>query len=434
LIRRAYTKWKDLFHSFIIQGISIALVFAGNLLLARYAGTNSYGIYVHVFNWVSLLAVVATGGRDDLVLAELPRYQADGRWGQIGYLIKRTNRHVLIGSMITILLFLSLVWLLHLPSLYEYRTAFGWAAIAIYCTAFLTLNQLILQALDHVRLSQVVEKLVKPGLLIFFIWIAAFSGHGLGAQQLILLADLVLVLCFLLLVWLIYPKVRDFLQTPPEAVAGKGHTTRTFIFFSITLLTLLVTKVTMLILPWFAMQKDIGIFNICYRMSDLIIYPFFLMHTVLPQLFAKHSDTDRAGKQSMYDSATRMMTWLSLPLLAVNILAGRYFLGWFGRDFAADHLSLVLLSISQFFYAFFGPASTMLMMQGYEKYSAFCLLGYVVLLTLANIWLIPLMGITGGALATLICCFIYNVTLSISAYRRIGVISPWLKRRPIRSS
>src|SRR5260370_22637087 len=63
-------------YAFLIQGISIVLVFVSNWWLVRHTFTIAYGVYVNIFNWVSILAVLVLGGRDDLVLPQLPKYIA----------------------------------------------------------------------------------------------------------------------------------------------------------------------------------------------------------------------------------------------------------------------------------------------------------------------------------------------------------------------
>jgi O-antigen/teichoic acid export membrane protein len=404
------------------------MVFIGNLLLARRAGADTYGTYVHIFNWISILGVVATGGREDLVLSEITRYQVGNQPWLIGFLVKRTNRLIFIASAGVGLFFLTIIWLFPIKTLHEYRIEFLIAAAAIYFTAFITLNQSILQALNHIRLSQFVEKLVKPGLLILFLLLAGILDLRIDTdgRQLILLMEGVQGICCLLLGWFVIQRTKPYSSSGAGMVGGGHLTKKTFYFFFITLLTVLITKITMLLLPRFAQPKDIGIFNICYRFSDLIVYPFFLMHTVLPQLFARHNTSDITRKQSLYNTATRLMTVLSLPLLALNFFAGRYFLGWFGEEFADGYTALLLLSASQFLYSIFGPANTILMMQDQEKYSVICLLIYVLVLILTSLWLIPTLGITGGALAMLVSCLFYNIILSVCAYRLSRVVSPFL--------
>src|SRR5262249_15839568 len=131
------------------------LVFASNWWLVRSTDTTAYGIYVHVFNWVSILGVLATGGRDDLVLAELPKYIAAGEGSRVVRLVRSANAWVFGLTLLIGGAFIGLISLIPLSSLSEHRNLFLIAVAAVYFSAFLTLNQVILQALDHIRLSQI---------------------------------------------------------------------------------------------------------------------------------------------------------------------------------------------------------------------------------------------------------------------------------------
>jgi len=434
LSRFVYTRWSDpekkrivrgTLQTFIIQGFSVALVFAGNMVLTRWAGADAYGRYVHVFNWVSILAVAVTGGREDLVLTEITRYHSAGETGRIAWLIRRTNLHVLLASLLLGLVFSAIIFLFPIPTLHEYRFDLLVAWGAVYFTAFLSLNQAILQSLNYIRLSQVVERLARP-LLLFLIFGAAWLMHvSAGSRLLIILAEITIGCCCILLAFLLLAKTRSYFAARQTGLPREPLTKKTLHFFLITLMTMLVTKITMLILPYFAGREQVGIYNIASRFSDLVIYPFFLMHAVLPQLFARHTLAETAYKQSLYRSVTKMMTALCLPLLLLDVVAGKFLLGLFGQEFVSGYTALVLLSISQLFYSLFGPANTVLMMQNQERESVICLVIYILLLTGLNLVLVPLWGITGGATAALVCCLIYNILLAIRAYRLSGVISPF---------
>jgi O-antigen/teichoic acid export membrane protein len=434
LSRFDYTKWSDpekkaivrgTLHSFVIQGVSILLVFAGNLVLTRRAGADAYGKYVHIFNWVSILAVLVTGGREDLVLTEITRYDVARQPAFTAWLIKRTNSHILLAWLFTGIGFLTTIFILPVVTLHEYRYDFLIAWTAVYFVAFLTLNQAILQALNHIRLSQVVDRLVRPFLLILFFGVALFAGYSASSRLLIGVAEMALGGSCLVLAALLLAKTRTYFGARQNVFPPEKLTKKTVHFFLITLMTLLITKISMLVLPYFSDRRSIGIFNISYRFADLVVYPFFLMHAVLPQLFARHALTDVSDKQSLYSSSTKLMMALSLPLMLLIAVVGKYLLGWFGNDFTSGYSALILLSISQLFYSLFGPANTVLMMQGRERQSVVCLLVYVLLLFGLNLVLVPRWGITGGAFSTLIGCLVYNILLAVQVYRFSGVVSPF---------
>ena len=281
------------FHSFLIQGVSILLVFGSNLWLVRSSDPESYGLYIHVFNWVSILSVFVMAGRDDLVLALIPRYVTEGRFDEAVRLARRCNRWLLLATIVVSGAFLATITLIPVRALSEHRQLFLLSSAAIYFTACLGVNQVILQALNHIRLSQLVEKIAKPLLLVGGIGIFRLLSVPFSPRGLVLLASLVLagcgVLLFILLEWRLRHLPVSGTQRPfPEA----NITRKTAYFFCISLLNMLSTRIVMLILPYFTSTGAIGIFNISSRFADLLILPFFLMHTVLPQLFARHSDTE----------------------------------------------------------------------------------------------------------------------------------------------
>jgi O-antigen/teichoic acid export membrane protein len=422
------------FHSFLIQGISVALVFVSNLWMVRSSSPDAYGLYVQVFNWVSILSVIALGGRDDLVLAQLPRYTELQHSRLLG-LIRAVNRWIFGAALVVGGVFLTLIFLVRIETLSGHQNLFRFGMVAVYLTACLSLNQVVLQALNHIRLSQIVEKIVKPLLLIGGIALLRLFSIPFDTRALVILSCVVLGICCGGSIWLVF---RNLPLTPPAALSAEPSAAaeqlsgKTFYFFSISLFNLLSTKITMLILPVFAPQAAVGIFNIGYRFADLLVFPFFLMHTVLPQLFARHAVTGRAYTQSLFSESNKLMTLLSLPLLLFNLLAGKFFLHLFGPAFGTGYWAMIYISLAQFLFSFFGPANTILMMQDREKYSAICLLLFVLVLLATSWWLIPHGGIAGGALAILISSAVYNILLAVVTYRLFGVCSPffaWLVPR-----
>jgi O-antigen/teichoic acid export membrane protein len=423
-------------YSFFIQGVSVLLVFASNLWMVRSSDPASYGLYVHLFNWVSILAVLVLAGRDDLALALIPRYAARDQPLRIARLIKRCNRWLLLASLVVGGGFIAFIFIFPVRTLSEYRWLFLVSMAAVYFTACLGLNQPILQALNHIRLSQLVEKIAKPLLLIACIAVFRLTALPFGGKTLVLLSSIVLGICSVVVLAVIGRKVNRFnagapaaenaaLQSPDQLPAKENLSRKTFYFFGISLLNLLSIRIAMLMLPYFLPAQDIGIFNISSRFADLLIFPFFLMHTVLPQLFARHSVTEKAYTQSLFNESNRLMCILCIPLLLINIVAGKFFLHWFGPEFGQGYPGLVYISIAQFLFSFFGPSNTILMTQDGEKYAALCLLIYVVVLAVLCRMLIPVAGITGSAIAILISSLLYNVLLAVVTYRVSRIYSPF---------
>jgi O-antigen/teichoic acid export membrane protein len=409
----------------VIQGISIALVFVGNLLVARWAGADAYGNYVHIFNWISILSIMALGGMGDVAIARIPKYLANDQPGRVYSFARKSNRFILLSSIGIAILFLLIIYLLPLKTLHENRTEFLLASAGIYGMTFLSLNQNILQSLNYISQSQWVEKWIKPGLLALFFIAARWWLYRSDSRILVIIAVLIMGICCLVVFQLLWQKIKIY-RLDTRSYLEENLRRKMSYFFSIDVLNLLSTKITMLILPYFSLQREVGIFNVSYRIADLVIYPFFLMNTVMPQLFSKHFGSELSHKQFLYSEATKLMTLISIPILLINIAAGKFFLGWFGKDFVEGYMALVQLSVAQFLFSLFGPAHIILTMMNKEKYATLALLIYVIVLLAGNLILVPVFGINGGTMGVIIGSLTYNGVLAFMAYRSCGVGSPYL--------
>ena len=345
---------KNTFYSFIIQGVSVILVFAGNIFLTRWAGSSVYGEYVHIFNWISVLSVIALGGRDDLLLSKIPKYLNDDEHDQLRKTVKKTNRDIFIRSVIVISAFLFLIFFIDIKTLSDIKYNFALAGVAIYLISFTTLNQSALQALNYIKLSQVPEKIIRPFLLFILIVLLKITASVINVKSLIVIANIGSAICCAFILYFIIKKIKGYRSEVKRMSGRENLSTQTFYFFLISLFYLLSTKISMLILPYFMSEKNVGIFNIAYRFSELLIYPVFLMHYILPQLFAKHHLSDLTYKQSLFSESAILTTAISIPILLINIFAGKFLLGWFGKDFLIGYESLIYLSLAQLLFSVFG--------------------------------------------------------------------------------
>ena len=116
----------------------------------------------------------------------------------------------------------------------------------------------------------------------------------------------------------------------------------------------------------------------------------------------------------------------TVPLLLVALAAVLLLLTLILRFKLHAFIALVLVSLAQFLFSLFGPANTILMMQDRERYSAYGMGVYVLALFICSRLLLPIAGITGGALAILISSFLYNVLLNVWVYRFYGMVTPFL--------
>lgn len=406
--------------SVLVQAASTVLIFASSLLLVKIGTVSAYGIYVHVFNWVTILAVIACYGMEDIVLAEIPGLLKKNKLSNIAGLLRHVNKLVILFSILISIIFLIIVFSGVIGGLEQHKYLFLSAVINIYLIAFIFVNQQALQAFNRFYASQVADKIVKPLLIITFLSGLWFFYKKVDAGVLVICNTLALVIC----AGIVFVFLRNTVHSKEPAEhfsAGyKKIIEKSGYFLLISLFFLLKSRLSMLILGGLNDTDAVGILNITLRLADFVFLPFILIHTVVPQLFASHSDSQFLYKRELFNKITRLIAIGSGSIMIFMLIFGKQILGWYDSSIVKYYDILIILCASQLLYSFFGPCSAILMMQGKQKQAALSLLADLIFSSIIFFVLIKKFGLTGAAGATFCSSLVYNVILRVIVHRHLS--------------
>jgi O-antigen/teichoic acid export membrane protein len=398
-----------------VQAFSYLLVFISNILMVRVAGMENYGIYITVINWISLLSVFAAQGMEDVVLAEIPPSVANGNYRNAKKIIFFANKIILTGAVIVTLVFFIIIKSGVVTVFTDNDLTFFAALINIYLFAFIMVNQQALQAFNRFYSSQLADRIVKPLLLIIAFTVFYYTSLKPGAVFLINTTTVVQIICALIVLLFLKTTFKNSIAEKDDSANEKkikyGYTN--FYFFIISLLYLLKAKIAIFIFGFAGKPEDTAVFNILSRLADFVVVPFFIIHAVVPQLFSKHKQADKAYKKELFNRITLLSTGGAVLVFLFIILSGKFLLRLYNNSIAENYRLLIVLSASQLLYSVFGPSSALLMMQGRQKQAAFILLADVAVSIILFGVFIKLYGLTGAVWATVISVFIYNLLLRI---------------------
>jgi O-antigen/teichoic acid export membrane protein len=135
---------------------------------------------------------------------------------------------------------------------------------------------------------------------------------------------------------------------------------------------LLVTQqggsLEILLLGMFGTKEMVGIYSVVLRFRLIISLPMAAFNTTLAPLISEaHARSDRERLKGLFNSATRWVMILSLPLVAIIVLFGGLLLGLFGQAYTAGYLTLTLMALGQLVNVCVGPVGHMLLMTGYSR-------------------------------------------------------------------
>jgi O-antigen/teichoic acid export membrane protein len=405
--------------SIIVQGFSFFFIFISSVIMVRLAGIPEYGIYVNIFNWINLLTVISCFGMEDVVLALIPVELKKNNARAIISIVTRANKTILIVSLISSLLFIAIVFSGLVPSFNEYKNLWLLALVNIYLGSFIIVNQQTLQAFNRFYVSQAIDKILKPSLLVLLLSTFWFSRKNIDARTLIIFNITVLTICCVVLLLFVrstlnkLPKQARDVEKPPIFGAN-------LYFVLISVFVLLKSRIIMMILGTMNQTEDVGILNIAYRLADFVLLPYMLIHAVVPQLFSSHKHSEVGYRKKLFQKSNQLILIGALPIMLFFVAFGKLVLKLYDPALQQYYTILLILCGSQFLYSVFGPCTALLMMQGKQKQAAWAMLLDIAINSLLFFAFIEWLGLMGAAVASFLGSLCYNILLRILVNRNLN--------------
>lgn len=396
-----------------LKVISLLVGLATTVVLARWLGPASFGIYSFVLAVAAVAVLPAHAGLSTLLERETARGYAVENWGGVRGLWRWAFRLTAILTSLIAVLLLATLWTFQkelAPA--EFNAAF-WSILLIPVLGANSLRGAAMRGIGEPVKGIVLEALVKPGVLLTGV-VVLYSisilspGTAVAAN---LVATMTAV--FLGLIW--FRRLRG-----PQVVNARPAYKALLWWQSIAPLAFLVgtqqlIKYTdIILLGALTTATDVGQYRIATQASELIIFALVGVRVVASPRIARLYTLGE--KQSMQRLVIRASQWsVSAALFAFLVLTiwGESLLRIvFGPDYVVSIQPLITLALGQLFVAYFGLASTLLTMTGYERISLRIFVFASILNLALNLLLIPLFDMLGAAIATATSLAVAHVSLS----------------------
>ncbi len=413
--------------SFGLKIANTAFALIITVLLTRLLGTSDYGAYVFALAWANLLAVPAMLGMQNLLVRYVAVYRAQGLGTLIRGLLRRSNQIVLVVSLSIALLASIIIWALAADTDQLMLPPLWIALIAIPLLALVGIWEGILRGFQRVVKGQMPQMLIRPAVFIVLVLGAYLLGRNLSAPQAVALHVASIGAAVLVGIWLL-------LSSIPQAVkeATPQYDTREWLrgampLFFLSGMTILNQRLDIIMLGMLGGAEATGIYQVAKRGADLIFFVILSVNAVAGPAFAGlHAEENMEHLQRLVTKISRVIFILSLPIAILMILFGHWFLLIFGSDFTDGRVVLIVLCTGYLVSLALGPAGVVLIMTGYGRDALMGSgIGVFVIVTL-NLTLIPIWGLDGAAIATVISMFLRNFLMMMRVYKRLGIYTTLL--------
>ena len=277
------------FRILALQIVSVVIIFVGNVMVARWYGDEIYGLYSHLFNWFSLLSIIAVVGMDDYHIATLPALKIQKDYAAIQKVLKWSLISIAVAAAAVMLFFNFIISTFNINGLSENHLVFKYAASLIFLFAIGNNLTSFLRGLDVIVKSQVAEKIIRPVVFVFVLLVWHYWN-----QSVLTIYQLISAVAISVLAGLFYEGFlirKELVRSYPAANNVTGHTlnfNKNRYFLAMSILYILTTRVDILVLGSLAPLAEVGYYNVALKVADIIAYPVIISNIVIPTFLSRY--------------------------------------------------------------------------------------------------------------------------------------------------
>jgi len=432
LINKIKNKLSKDIHLFeLLKGASISLIFQvfGILLgyvfiflLSKYYGAEGMGIFSLSFALLNIFVLFGKFGLDTATVKLTSEYSSVNEISGIKDIyFKILIIMIPINIVLTFLLFFLAPYIadniFNKPylSIYFQIIAFGILPMSL---RFLNANNL--RAIKYISsysfLQSISLYLIASILLLFSVF---FMEKSLNTVLYIIVISLFIGMIISFIIW--FKNSHILTKNRKEVISIKN-------ILKISTPMLIASSI-MLIMSWsdtimlgiFRTEAEVGVYNIAYKISAIVLLIFMAISTIsAPKLASSYGNNNMSEFKKIAFKSTKLIFIFSLPIFLFIIIFHNFLLGLFGKEFLLGAWTLIFLVSGQLIKSIFGTLDYILQMSNQQKPLMIYALTSAIINVLLNYIFIPIYGIEGAAIASMISIFIYQSLLLLKVKKEFG--------------
>jgi O-antigen/teichoic acid export membrane protein len=407
--------------AFIVRIFGALTGFLMTLVITRTLSVEQSGLFLLGLAVCSAVSMLCTLGLTTAFIRFVGGYHAEANWGVVKGVFNKGLKAVLttsIGGALIIFVCSSFIGntIFKKPQFEEVLTVM---AFAIPCFALYQLIAFAFQGLHKPVVSIFLQNISNQVIVIIAVLIGSVYIIDLTASFVAIIFTIAAsITAFIASIkWFSNKKlivVADYSQTNELVASAKP-------LFLVMLMGMLVQYSGQIITGVYLSTSDVAYFSVAQRISMLTSFVLIAVNLVAAPRFAasaKLGKTEELRSTSLFCS--RIMIIMATPAVIFMFFFAEFLMGLFGEEYMQAAHVLKILIFGQFINVITGSVGFLLNMTGHEKdlrnvvfFSGPLALGLGLFLT-------PLYGATGAAIATAIALASQNLIAVYMVKRRLG--------------
>jgi len=414
--------------AFALKILGAGLAFGFNVLLARMLGANGAGVYFLALMVVSIATVLGRIGLDNSLVRFIAAHMVKDEWECIKGVYRNSIALALVASIVAYLfLYLSAPLLANvLFSKPELLSPIRWMGLAIIPVVFSNLNGQALRGLKRIAQSQVILSVGVPGLSIVGIVVLVPQMGVMGA-----IFAYVLAACFAAILGVMWWRsALQHVRHLPAVFSMRTLVESSMPLFWVASFNLVMVWMATFALGMWGTNEEVGIFNVASKTASLIIIFLTAVNSISAPKFSElYHSGDLQALEKIIQQSTRMIGLLAAPAFIIFVSFPDLVMGLFGEQFSKWGIVLSILAVGAFINALTGSVGYVLMMSGHERVVRNNAAFGIFLLIIACIFLVPVFGVVGAAIAVTFSTAIKNIVAVYLVRKWLGLsVFAWQKK------
>jgi O-antigen/teichoic acid export membrane protein len=411
-----------------INIIGVVLLFLLTAFITNSYGSGVWGTFALFFNYVNLISLISNLGLDIY-----------GVKLNSGYLVEQDdegirkfwNKTILINFILSVvIMFLHFIFYEFLSPIYFDQNTPSLImivlAIAIPIFTFYNLFIAYLRGFKETGLSGLLRNtLIWLFTLLLFLSLLKFNLQNIISLSLsYLFSGLLCVIISIL--YIIKLKKLYFFNNMTYYLKGKkeffGILKLSFPFLLIYIVHASNLSFDKIIIKNLLSISDVGIYDVVLRINSIPNLIFVASNAILMPKFSElYEKGNHEELKALAKNSTKIIFWLSVPILIFLLCFKNLALGIFGDEFVIGSSLLTIMLIGQFLMITTGSAEVLLQMTNNQSIFQWIFVLSMVINILGCYVLIPMFGLIGAGIAKVLSVLSWRIISTIIASKKTGI-------------
>jgi O-antigen/teichoic acid export membrane protein len=390
-------------HVFLVNITGVIIAFLAHIVFARTLGVEGYGVYIYVFVWVNALSLISVFGFDTSSIRFVSSFIAKEQFSLLRGFIRRSTQISFIVAIALSSILAVITTNLGLSDDLTNAFLVGCALLPISNQFRLIATQI--QGFSLIVIAQLPNRILRPLFTLLLLTGMSFWAFPSPDAPHLLIYELVVVaVLWLYLRSVLHKQLRRSDPDNDEVAYDSINWIKTSAPMAATTASyILLSWADVGMVGWLIGTKEAGIYAVASRIGGVILFVLQAANSVAAPLISQHhSRQENLELQRIISRVAYGVFLCTTPIVIFVLILSPQLLGLFGSEFSEAYLPLAIIAVGHLANAACGSVGFLMTMTGHQNVAARIVIISALLNVSLNFLLIPIFGIAGAAVATII--------------------------------